>query len=82
MLFVLSFLFACSPSVENGIKIIGMGDSYALYIDGKETYIKGVGGTYRLDIAAQSGANAFRTWGGNVEEIKKTWHWLRSTTCT
>ena len=39
--------------------------------DGKETYIKGVGGTYRLDIAAQSGANAFRTWGGNVEEIKK-----------
>ena len=65
------FFFACSPSVENGIKIIGMGDSYALYIDGKETYIKGVGGTYRLDIAAQSGANAFRTWGGNVEEIKK-----------
>ena len=59
------FFFACSPSVENGIKIIGMGDSYALYIDGKETYIKGVGGTYRLDIAAQSGANAFRTWGGN-----------------
>ena len=54
------FFFACSPSVENGIKIIGMGDSYALYIDGKETYIKGVGGTYRLDIAAQSGANAFR----------------------
>ena len=33
------FFFACSPSVENGIKIIGMGDSYALYIDGKETYI-------------------------------------------
>lgn len=31
------FFFACSPSVENGIKIIGMGDSYALYIDGKET---------------------------------------------
>lgn len=23
------FFFACSPSVENGIKIIGMGDSYA-----------------------------------------------------
>lgn len=34
-------------------------------------YIKGVGGTYRLDVASQSGANAFRTWGGDVESIKK-----------
>lgn len=65
----LVLLSACSPSSLDGIVIEKAADGYKLYIDGKETYIKGVGGTYRLDIAAQSGANAFRTWGGNVEEI-------------
>lgn len=67
----LVLLSACSPSSLDGIVIEKAADGYKLSIDGKETYIKGVGGTYRLDIAAQSGANAFRTWGGNVEEIKK-----------
>lgn len=67
----LVLLSACSPSSLDGIVIEKAADGYKLYIDGRETYIKGVGGTYRLDIAAQSGANAFRTWGGNVEEIKK-----------
>ena len=64
-------LSACSPSSLDGIVIEKAADGYKLSIDGRETYIKGVGGTYRLDIAAQSGANAFRTWGGNVEEIRK-----------
>lgn len=77
----LVLLSACSSSLD-GIVIEKAADGYKLSIDGRETYIKGVGGTYRLDIAAQSGANAFRTWGGNVEEIKKNWHWLQSTTCT
>lgn len=67
----LVLLSACSPSSLDGIVIEKAADGYKLSIDGRETYIKGVGGTYRLDIAAQSGANAFRTWGGNVEEIKK-----------
>ncbi len=67
----LVLLSACSPSALDGIVIEKATDGYKLSIDGRETYIKGVGGTYRLDIAAQSGANAFRTWGGNVEEIKK-----------
>lgn len=66
----LVLLSACSSSLD-GIVIEKAADGYKLSIDGRETYIKGVGGTYRLDIAAQSGANAFRTWGGNVEEIKK-----------
>lgn len=68
----LVLLSACSPSSLDGIVIEKATDGYKLSIDGRETYIKGVGGTYRLDIAAQSGANAFRTWGGNVEEIKKS----------
>ncbi|MDR2040276.1 MAG: beta-galactosidase [Bacteroidales bacterium] len=43
--------------------------SFELLIHGKPVYIKGVGGTFKLDIAAQSGANAFRTWGGSVASI-------------
>lgn len=69
---LLSYLFsACSSSPQEEIAIRKTDTGYKLYIDGQETYIKGVGGTYRLDIAAQSGANAFRTWGGNVDEVKK-----------
>lgn len=72
-IFLLACLFsACSFSSKSGIEIERAGNGYKLYIDGRETYIKGVGGTYRLDVATQSGANAFRTWGGTVEEVKKT----------
>ena len=65
--------WGCSSSSipKEGIAIQKTGDGYKMYIDGKETYIKGVGGTYRLDVASQSGANAFRTWGGSVEEVTK-----------
>lgn len=71
-IFICVVLFsACSSSSLDGIAIEKAADGYKLSINGRETYIKGVGGTYRLDVAAQSGANAFRTWGGNVEEIKK-----------
>ena len=72
-IFICVVLFsACSSSSSlDGIAIEKAADGYKLSINGRETYIKGVGGTYRLDVAAQSGANAFRTWGGNVEEIKK-----------
>ena len=52
----LVLLSACSPSSLDGIVIEKAADGYKLSIDGRETYIKGVGGTYRLDIAAQSGA--------------------------
>ncbi len=66
------FLGCSSSSIpKEGIAIQKTGDGYKMYIDGKETYIKGVGGTYRLDVAGQSGANAFRTWGGSVEEVTK-----------
>ncbi|MDD4777314.1 MAG: glycoside hydrolase family 2 TIM barrel-domain containing protein [Fermentimonas sp.] len=42
---------------------------FDLYVDGEQTYIKGVGGTNKIDLAAQNGANAFRTWGGDINSI-------------
>ena len=56
---------------EKVIQIIEKDEKFVLMIDGVETYIKGVGGTNRLDIAAANGANAFRTWGGSIENAKK-----------
>ena len=56
---------------DKGIKIIEKGGKFHLMINGVDTYIKGVGGTNRLDIAAANGSNAFRTWGGSVESAKR-----------
>ena len=67
--FGLSLFAGCK---EEGIVIKEKNGKFTLYIDGVETYIKGVGGAQRLDIAAASGANAIRTWGGNVERSRET----------
>lgn len=56
---------------QTGITIVEKDGKFELYVDGVSTYIKGVGGTNKIDLAAKNGANAFRTWGGNVESIKK-----------
>lgn len=48
------------------------GSNYRVAVDGTPLYIKGVGGIRNLDLATASGANACRTWGGNVESIRKT----------
>ncbi|HEX7585897.1 MAG TPA: beta-galactosidase [Prolixibacteraceae bacterium] len=56
---------------EKGIKITEKNGKFELYVDGVQTYIKGVGGTNKIDLAAKNGANAFRTWGGNVESVKR-----------
>lgn len=71
ILFFSCLFFSCSSSFKEGIKIKKTGDGYKLTIDGRDIYIKGVGGMYRLDVATLSGANAFRTWGGYAEMIKK-----------
>lgn len=68
---VIILLSLCYAKAENGAKIIEKNGAFELYVDGVKTYIKGVGGTNRIDLAAQNGANAFRTWGGNVESVKK-----------
>lgn len=44
---------------------------FDLYVNGEQTYIKGVGGTNKVDLAAHNGANAFRTWGGNINSISR-----------
>jgi Beta-galactosidase/beta-glucuronidase len=62
---------SCTAKTEQGIVIKEKNGKYELFIDGVPTYINGVGGTNRLDIAADNGANAFRTWGGSVENIKR-----------
>jgi len=71
----LLLIFSCFISnfsvAETGAKITKNNGKFELYIDGVQTYIKGVGGTNKIELAAQNGANAFRTWGGNVESVKK-----------
>ena len=61
----------CAEKKETGIFIKEKNGKYQLFIDGKQTYINGVGGMNRLDMAAANGANAFRTWGGSVEQTKR-----------
>lgn len=68
---VLGCLLLSSCSAPSGIEIKKSAEGFKLYINGVDTYIKGVGGTYRLDVASQNGANAFRTWGGDVETVRK-----------
>jgi len=69
MIGILLLIAGCHAQ-EKGIRIIEKDGKFLLLIDGVDTYIKGVGGTNRLDMAAANGANAFRTWGGNVERAK------------
>lgn len=66
LLLLLSFSAAAKE-----MTIVKVNDAYRVSIDGTPTYIKGVGGANRLDMAVACGANAFRTWGGNVEAIQK-----------
>lgn len=76
-LLVLSTVMGCYSSSQENINsegaIIVRNDEggFDLYVNGKQTYIKGVGGTYRIDLAAQNGANAFRTWGGTINSISR-----------
>ena len=72
---ILIALFSVNAFAGNndggGIVIKEKDGGHQLYIDGTPTYIYGVGGMNRLDMAAQNGANAFRTWGGSVEQTKR-----------
>ena len=61
---------SCAP--QQGVVIRQKGDEFVLKIDGETSYIKGVGGTNRLDVASASGANACRTWGGDVKSVRRT----------
>lgn len=71
-------LIGCNSSADNkAVKKYGASivmnkqGGFDLYVDGVKTYVKGVGGTNKINLASENGANAFRTWGGSVESIKK-----------
>jgi len=70
-LLILGCLISSSSDAQKGIKITEKNGKFELYVDGVSTYIKGVGGTNKIDLAAKNGANAFRTWSGDVEAVKK-----------
>ena len=72
LLIIIGFIaFTTTVNAQvKGIKIVEKEGRFHLMIDGVDTYIKGVGGTNRLDVAAANYANAFRTWGGSVEKAK------------
>ena len=61
---------ACAP--EQGAVIKKRGAGFELRIDGEPTFLKGGGGTNRLEVASSASANACRTWGGNIESVKRT----------
>jgi len=65
------FVWTGCSNEPSGIRIVQENEQFRVSIDGVSTYIKGVGGTNRLDMAAANGANAFRTWGGSVESIRR-----------
>lgn len=65
-------VLSCNPVPKEGAFIKENKDgSFSLFVDGVQTYIKGIGGTNKVEIAAENDGNAFRTWSGSVESIKK-----------
>ena len=53
-------------------KIVEQDGRFKLMIDGVETYIKGAGGSWPevlLDVAVDCGANAFRYWGRESDDL-------------
>lgn len=55
-----------------GVKVSCRENVWSLSVAGNPFYINGVGGTNRLDMAKACGANAFRTWGGDVASIRRS----------
>jgi hypothetical protein len=58
------FTFALNAQV----KIVAKGDGFQLERAGKPYYIKGAGGTWRMDLLAASGGNSCRMWGPPTKE--------------
>lgn len=63
---LICLLVGCSFNSENsetdGVRIVDKDGRPELQIDGKPVFIKGIGGSDNLNLARESGANAFRTW--------------------
>lgn len=64
-------IIACSSSSDR-VKVELVEGRYFINAYGDSVTIKGVGGTNALEVAKASGANACRTWGGDVGSIRRT----------
>lgn len=67
---ILCGLTGCEQKQE-GISIQKEGERWTISANNRPLFIKGVGGTNRLEVASANGANAFRTWGGDTASIRK-----------
>ncbi len=47
------------------VELVRTADGWQLHRDGKPFFVKGAGGTERLDLLAAAGANSVRTWGAD-----------------
>ena len=68
---IFCFLLCAAMSAQVRVQKNSAG-GWDLLVDGQKTYIKGIGGTNRMDVAAASGANACRTWSGTVPQVQRT----------
>ena len=62
----------CGPTAAAPVKVelTRTGETWELQRDGKPFFVKGAGGTNRLNLLAAAGANSVRTWGAeNLEPL-------------
>lgn len=62
---LMAAVVAVALAVPIKVEVRQIGDAWSLLRDGKPFVVKGVGGSYRPDLAKASGANSLRTWGAD-----------------
>ena len=62
---VLGGVFACLQLWADAIPVhvVEQDGKFTLYRDGQPYFIKGVGGTSKFELLAETGGNSLRTWG-------------------
>ena len=68
---ILIAFVVCTILTSNGanVKVIQTDTGYTFLVNNKPYYVRGVGGTVHLPVAASIGANSIRTWG--VDDAQK-----------
>jgi len=64
---LLALACLCSSATVGAaqVEVVRDGEGWQLRRDGKPYFVKGAGGTSRLDLLAAAGANSVRTWGAD-----------------